>query len=202
MGSSLLVADYSRRVIWLEGDIEKGFSDKVGRMLKAMNRRNATEPIRFYVQSLGGYLHEVLHAIQLVDASRSPVLWIGFNTVASAALLLIQSGTSAYALKRTKLAFHQARDFVEACPVSKVMRREDYMRRLAGLSRSDALALHQLARRTDIREVQALFEQEACIRPARAIRMGMLRGYHSLEDFKKDRRRMRKLYRLRARRKK
>lgn len=191
----LLIANYAHRIIWFEGSIMKGFSDKLKFILARMNRRCTAMPIWFYVWSGGGSMDEMLHAVQLVDASKSPVVWIGFNTVASAALVLMQSGTAAYALTKTRLRFHQTRDELSNLPSRTFITRQAYMDRLWELARSDAFVLQQLGRRADARIVSELLEQEACIRPAQAIRIGMLSGYFDMGQFKEDRCHIRKQWR-------
>lgn len=191
---SLFLAHDTRRVLWLEGYIGPGLADRIERALNRLNRKNH-DAIWFYLWSDGGDVNETAQICQLVDTSRSPVFWIGFNAVASAALVLTQSGSGALALSHTRLQFHRAHDYIKSAH-DVILSGEYYASKLNDLARCDAFVLNRLLRRGgDARKISRLFQREACIRPAQAIRLKMLDGYYSRDEFKEDRRYIRKIAR-------
>lgn len=192
MVKDIFLAHDARRVLWLQGYIGPGLADRIERALNRMNRKNH-DAIWFYLWSDGGDVDEAAQICQLVDASRSPVFWIGFNDVASAALVLTQSGSGALALPRTRLQFHRAHDYIKSAH-NLILSGDYYARKLNDFARCDAFVLQQLLRRGgDARKISNLFQREACIRPAQAIRLKMLVGYYDWNEFKTDRRHIRKL---------
>lgn len=190
---TMLVASYEHRIIWLQNEITPGMPRRLEAILKRMNRDDVS-PVTFYIACSGGDLLAAMRMIQLVDASESPIIFVGYNAVASAGFLLMQSGRAAYALPRTALKFHRSQDvYAMAKLVQMNFSREAYLKKYDEMMQSDALVLHYFLRRGDSRQVPQLFEQEAQISVAHAKRVGLLSDAYAIADFKADRLIIRKL---------
>lgn len=199
MKEAVLLLCETQRILWFEGSLQGNVAPRVRQSLYTLNRQSDA-PIHFYLWSDGGLICEAFKISRMIDESRAPVVWIGFNAVASAALAMIQSGHGRYALPRTRLVFHQGRLSQETCqrhlksPIT--FNAEEFRMKAEALYRLDGMVLSHLYRNTnDTDAVEKLFDTETAISVAHAIRLGMIDGYFNRQEFVRDRRLIRQVRR-------
>lgn len=110
--------DYDNRILMLSGDVEVMTVDHLIRQIIEINdyddsmedtyKNHERNPIRLYINSWGGGAHEVLGLINVIKASRTPVITICTGFAMSAGALLLACGHIRLAYPFSTIMFHEA----------------------------------------------------------------------------------------------
>jgi len=104
---------YSRllrdRVVFVMGEISEETANAVVGQLLLLEAEGPEEDIFMYINSPGGSISAMFGIFDTMQYIKSPVVTIGFGTVASAASFLLAAGEPGkrYALKNTEVMMHE-----------------------------------------------------------------------------------------------
>lgn len=96
------------RTLVLRGPIDEGSVAPIVANLKQYATASSTAPIYLVIDSPGGSVPDGYNLIQVMDASKTPVICLIDNTAASMAAVLSQFCTETYATKYSMIMFHEA----------------------------------------------------------------------------------------------
>lgn len=103
--------DLEERVLWIEGEISENLMEFEKLILK-WNREDRgldpseRRPIKMYINSPGGLLHETLSFIGMMQLSATPIHTINAGVAYSAASLILIAGHKRYAMPNSKCLIH------------------------------------------------------------------------------------------------
>lgn len=104
---------YSRllrdRIIFIGTDFHAGLANVVVAQMLYLESQDESEDIYFYINSPGGSVHSALAIYDAIQYIKPDVSTIAFGTAASAASLILASGTPGkrFCLPHTKILLHQ-----------------------------------------------------------------------------------------------
>ena len=104
---------YSRllrdRIIFIGTDFHSGLANVVVAQMLYLESQDESEDIYFYINSPGGSVHAALAIYDAIQYVKPDVSTIAFGTAASAASLILASGTPGkrFCLPHTKILLHQ-----------------------------------------------------------------------------------------------
>lgn len=104
--------DIQNRIIYLEGDVDERLAATVAKALATLNAINR-KPITVYINSIGGSVYDGLGIYDLLKASKSPIITIGYGSVMSIASLIFLAGSVRKLYKHTTYMIHELSDRVE-----------------------------------------------------------------------------------------
>lgn len=96
--------DKQERVIWIDSDIDD-CTYEITKQIYEYNRQDkdipveSRKPIKIYINSFGGDLHQCFALISAIGASKTPVYTINTGVAMSAGMIILLSGHKRFAVK-------------------------------------------------------------------------------------------------------
>ena|SRR3989344_4141983 len=180
----ILVADYTERFIWLEGEKLLTFSLASG-IISILNKLNklSHEPIAFYISGPGGDVYAFLKIANAIEKLKSPVVFIAFDYVRSGCFMITQCGKACFGVAGTKFIFHRA---VHSWSGEMYMTQKDYLSCLRELMLIDAIQFMTFTKRgSPVKTILNLFEQEAALSVEQAVGLNLAAGVYEKDYFNK-----------------
>lgn len=131
----LYFQNLDERILWLNDMVDASTLEFVQRII-AWNIEDAglpikeRIPIKIFINSPGGYLHECLAVSDTMLMSETPIYTICVGLAASAASLIFLSGTVRYIMPSARLLFHQGSAQVGGNAADVLSSTDDYKKQL------------------------------------------------------------------------
>lgn len=182
---TVLLADYKRKIIWLDGEIGRKISSKFLKILQNFKKRELDE-ITFYVRGIGGDFSPTFSMIKAIRGSGLHIGCVAHDYVNSGCFVLIQAGQWTAALPKTRFGFHRAVLNFRSCGRS-TLSSLDLIEETAKLELINLIQLEQLLLRgREVEEIFSLFYHDANLSVPQAIRLGLVDSYFDKRQFLKD----------------
>ena len=188
----ILVADYKRRFVWFDGKNSFTYSLAAG-IIKILNKLDkiSHKLIIFYIRGIGGDMYAFTKLAHAIEGLKSPVMFVAFDFVRSGCFWITQCGDTCSAIAGTKFTFHRA---VNRWSGKTEMSQDDYLKGLSRLKLVDAVQFWMFTRQgSPIKTIAHLFEKEATISTKQAIKLKLITGLYSKDNFQKHKKRAEKL---------
>lgn len=191
----ILVADYKRRFIWLEGErpLTSSLAEGVVKILNKLNKISH-KPVIFYIKGVGGDMYAFTKIAHMIENLESPVAFVAFDFVRSGCFWITQCGDACSAVAGTKFTFHHA---VHHWSGKTEMSQDDYLKGFDRLKLIDAVQFWLFTRRgSPVKAILRLFEREATIFVKEAIKLKLVVGVYNKDSFERDKKWAEKIARV------
>ncbi len=160
----------ARRII-IQRKIDHGEASAFARALKRICQKDESAPIGVFVSGEGGDIFACLQIYQLIHRSKTPIFTVARKKVSSGAFYIIQGGIKRFALKNTRLKFHNTVKSYE----SVTMNAKDLRIYCEMLTRMDAMQILIFSERgRPIKKIDQLFQAEATLTAQEAKKLKLI----------------------------
>lgn len=131
----LYFQNLDERILWLNDQVDATTMEFVQRIIQWNKEDIGLKieeriPIKIFINSPGGYLHECLAVSDTMLMSETPIYTICVGLAASAASLIFLSGTVRYIMPSARLLFHQGSGQLGGNAADVLSGSDDYRKQL------------------------------------------------------------------------
>jgi len=197
---TVLVADYNKRFIWFDGEINQSTANQFLKILRNFKRR-CLNNVTIYIRGIGGDFSSVFMMIRAMRESGLNIGCVAHDYVMSGCFALTQAGGGwTAALSKTKFCFHSA--------ILDLKKNEQYgfnkPDRIEIVAMSEALDAIQLSwylsKSHRVEEIFHLLYNDVIINAPQAMRLGLIDAYFDRNEFLKDQKIVRQIVKNNKRR--